>query len=264
MVSYFWRKRNIRVALSQKEGVLRRIDAIQALTAHPEALRVLEQIVNESGFDRLACQRLGYLEHPDALRVLLRLLVRYSTRDYQSKFTSVSDAISVCERLLSSIGEDAIPFLLNTGKNVLTWERDRSGQRKWQAHGLWKVKNFLGRIDTLEEKAAVKELDDLLRSIRTRELPDLLKTALEGNAFEEAESAINEIAGLGTPQARDALVLIRSQLPRVMVHSFMAQDPEVETGLSLKEYVWSQSSGRLGETLTGAERAFWDAARPAT
>jgi hypothetical protein len=260
MWNFFVHKR-IRIALSQQHSSHDRIIAIQGLTANPKALRALEQITRDSDskMAEFAFQKLGHLSDPGALRVILRSIVTNSNSD-NARFRDALYAVDVDSILLRTMADEAIPPLLKVGSNVLAWKRENLVDRKNQQNYVAHVKGLLERIDTAVAQSAIAELDRLLRSQLTQELPRLQNIALKSNAFEEAESAIKEIASLGTPAAKAAIILVRSQPPRDMLHSYMAQNPDVETGGSLIEVNVHKSSTDLGNTLKGSERLFWDAA----
>lgn len=256
MFSYFRRKKNIRIALSQQESFQRRLGAIYALgerPATPEAIRALAEIAQSD--DKLelrqcAISHLASLSEPDSIRVLLRLV----TSNYQPNnwiFIEAFRGLRWNTITLNQIADEALIFLLQLGRNAIRWDNNSL---------LGDVRSLIGRLTTPATRSALEELDKLLRERRTVNLPNLLKIALESQKFDEAESAIAEIAGLGTDEAYSALVKIRQQPVRQLEHSYETDNEEVEAGYSPKWVSVTVSSSELGKALSGPERTRWEAA----
>ena len=161
---------------------------------------------------------------------------------------------------LPKLGDAAVPPILRAGKNVLAWRRSNAGERKAQEISLRDIGRMLDKLASPAARSAQTELGDLLQRQRAQELTILLKTALENGAFEEAESAVVEIAELGTPAALAALAEIRRQPERYLDHHFETDNPDVESGYSPKWVTVARRSSELGETLKGEARARWDRA----
>jgi hypothetical protein len=266
MFSGFQRKRNIRIALSRQEPFERRNHAIYELgnpPATPEAINALAEIA-QSNDELNVCQsaigRLASLSDPDSLRVLLKLIISESNSNSWI-FIEAIRGLSWNTITLNKIAAEALPPLLQAGRNVLGWKRSTAGERSAQASFLSQVREIIENLQTSAGSSALDELDKQLRDRRTAELPGLLKTALESKVFEEAESALAEIAGLETDEAHAALVKIRQQALRQLIHTYEKDDETVETGYSPKRVSVSRSSSELGETLKGPGLARWEAAR---
>lgn len=268
MISYFIRKRNIRIALSREEPFVRRNAAIWALgesPATPEAIRVLAEVAqrdDELALRQSAINKLASLGEPESLRALLKLIVSRSDSNNWI-FIDALRGLRWSAQGLKTIPLEAPKSLLRAGKNVLLWPRTTASERKLQAAHLREMREIVERLQSPGSASVLAELDGLLREIRAAELPALLKTALESGKFEEAESAVEEIAELGTEEARAALARIRRQPKRELMHSYMTDDPNVESGYSPRLATVAKSSDELGESLTGAARECWGSAATA-
>ena len=161
---------------------------------------------------------------------------------------------------LRELADEAVPPLSKAGRNVLAWKCGTAGERAVQAKALHDVAEILEKLATPAARSARAELSDVLQRQRAKELPGHVKIALESGAFEEAESAIAEIAELGTPDALAALTKIRKQPVRYLDHQFETDNTDVEAGYSPKSVSVARPSSELGETLKGEARARWERA----
>jgi hypothetical protein len=267
MFSFFKRRNDVRIALSRQEPFARRHTAIWALgeTADAAAIAALRQIAtgsDELDLRRAAIGRLANMSRPDAIRALLALLATESHANTWV-FIDIGQGLSWNTITLRQLGDEAVPPLLTAGRNVLGWRRATAGERGLQAKWLRDIGAIILKLETPAARSAGTELSDRLQALRAQELPRLLKAALESADFDEAASAIAEIAGLESTEAQTALVKIREQPGRPLDHEYETDNTDVETGYSPKWVRVSRSSAELGETLAGEARARWDAAKPA-
>jgi hypothetical protein len=264
LFSFLKRKRNLRVALSTRESFGARNAAIYGLADATDTatIRALHQIAagpDELNLRRTATSRLASMSSPASLRALLDLLAAQSTSN-SSVFVDAHDGLSRNTIALRKLADEAVPPLSKAGKNVLVWKRGTAGERAIQATALRQIREILEKLATPAAQSARAELNDLLQWKRAKELPGLVKTALETGAFDEAESAIAEIAELGTPDALAALTKIRKQPARTLDHQFETDNPDVESGYSPKWVSVARPSSELGETLKGEARTRWERA----
>jgi hypothetical protein len=130
----------------------------------------------------------------------------------------------------------------------------------WSDNGLLlDVRSIIEQLGIPAARVALEELDELLRERRTVGLPALLKVALESTRFDDAALAVAEIAALRTDDAHAALVTIRRQPLRRLEQSYQKDDDGAEN-LSLRLFHETLSSSKLGDALSGPQRARWDAA----
>jgi hypothetical protein len=264
LLSYLKRRRNLRVALSTKESFAARNAAIYGLadTADAAAIGALHQIAagaDDVNLRRTATSRLASMSSPASLRALLDLLAAQSTSNSWA-FVDALYGLSWNTITLRKLADEAVPPLSKAGKNVLAWKRGTAGERAVQAKALRDIAEILEKLATPAARSARTELNDRLQRSRATELPGLMKIALESGAFEEAESAIAEIAELGTPEALAALTKIRKQPVRTLDHQFETDNPHVESGYAPKWVSVARPSSELGETLKGEARARWERA----
>jgi hypothetical protein len=264
LFSFLKRKRDLRVALSTQQSFLARNEAVYALAkwADLPSIRALHQIAagsDEVNLRRSATSRLAAVSSPDAIRLLLDLLAA-EAKSNNWVFTDACHGLSWNTITLKKLGDDALPPLARAGRTVLAWKCAGGGDRAIQRGALREILEILDKLDTQAARSARAGLEDILRERRTQELRGLTRTALESGAFEEAESAITEIAELGTPAALAALTTIRKQPVRYLEHQFETDNTDVETGYSPKWVSVARPSSELGETLKGEARARWDKA----
>jgi HEAT repeat protein len=264
LFSFLKRGRNLRVALSTKESFGARNAAIYGLAdaADPAAIGALYRIAagpDDLNLCRTATSRLASMRSPASLRALLDLLAAQSTSN-SWVFVDALHGLSWNTITLRKLADEAAPQLLKAGKNVVAWKRRTAGERVPQATTLREIGEILEKLATPAARSARAELNDLLQRQRAKELPGLVKIALESGAFEEAESAIAEIAELGTPDALAALTKIRHQPKRCLDHQFETDNPDVESGYSPKWVSVARPSSELGETLKGEARTRWERA----
>jgi HEAT repeat protein len=262
LFSFLKRRRNLRVALSTKESFGQRNAAIYDLAdaADAAAIRPLYQIAagpDDVNLCRTVTSRLASIGTPEALRILLDLFAAQSTSN-NWVFIDACSGLSWNTITLRKLGDEAVPPIVQAGKNVLAWKRGTAGERKLQATFLRDIGEMLEKLATPAARSARAELNDILEQHRARELTRLVKTALESGDFEEAESAIAEIAELATPDALAALAKIRKQPVRYLDHQFETDNPDVESGYSPRWVSVARPSSALGETLKGEARARWE------
>jgi hypothetical protein len=263
MFSYFRRKRNERLALtniliaaSRKESWERRFEAIYALKslpASPAVIRAVSIIVHDEeepfGMREQAVDCLRAFGTPDSFRVLLELV----TSDFQHGHVLFTEALSALRwggATLSQFADEALVSLRLLGRRAILWTDNAL---------LLNVRSMIQELGIPAARVALEELDELLREQRTMGLPALLKIALESTQFDDAAFAVAEIAALGSDDAHAALVTIRRQPLRHLEHSYKKDDPGAEN-LSLRLFHETLSSSKLGEALSGPQRARWDAA----
>ena len=265
MFSFLKRRRNLRVALSTKESFAERNAAIYALAkdADAAAIAALHRIASgpdDVNLRRSATSQLASINTPASLTALIDLLAVHSTAVGSWIFIDACGGLSWNTTTLPKLGDAAVPPILRAGKNVLAWRRSNAGERKVQEISLRDIGRMLDKLASPAARSAQTELGDLLQRQRAQELTILLKTALENGAFGEVESAVVEIAELGTPAALAALAEIRRQPERYLDHHFETDNPDVESGYSPKWVTVARRSSELGETLKGEARARWDRA----
>jgi hypothetical protein len=266
MFTFLKRRRNLTIALSQQESFARRNAAICELgepPSTPEAVRALGQIAlgrDDGILRRSATSRLANLRSPESLRMLLDILTATATSDNWI-FSDARSGLSWNKIALQPIADDAVAALLRAGKSVLAWQRETGRARNQQTLVLDDLRKTLGNLGTASARSAAGELAALLQRQRARELPGLTKIALESGAFEEAQSAVREIAELGTAEAHAALVKIRGQPMRQLDHFHEIDNPDVESGYSPKWSTDSRLSSELGDELKGDDLARWNAAK---
>jgi HEAT repeat protein len=266
LFSFLKRRRNLRIALSAKESFANRNAAIYALAGepHPAAIDALRRIAggpDDVNLRRSATSRLASMATPDSVSALLDLLAAHSASAGSWVFIDACHGLSWNTISLQKLGDAAVPPIVSAGKQVLAWRRSSASERNAQAASFRDILAMLDKLATPAARSARAELVDTRQRERARELPALLKTALESGAFEEAESAIAEIAELGTPDALAALMRIRRQPERPLDHHFETDNPDVESGYSPKWVSASRRSSELGESLTGEARIRWEKAR---
>jgi hypothetical protein len=220
LFSFLKRRRNLRVALSTKESFAARNAAIHGLAdaADAAAIGALYRIAagpDDVNLRRTATSRLASVSSPASLRVLLDLLAAESTSN-SWVFMDACSGLSWNTITLRKLADEAVPPLSKAGSNVLAWKRGTAGERAVQAKALHDVAEILEKLATPAARSARAELSDVLQRQRAKELPGLVKIALESGAFDEAESAIAEIAELGTPDGLAALTKIRKQPVRYL------------------------------------------------
>jgi hypothetical protein len=266
LFSFLKRRRNLSIALSPQESFARRNAATYELgepPGTPEAIRALGQIAlsrDDGGLRRTATSRLANLRSPDALRMLLDVLTA-SAASNSWVFVDARSCLSYSKIALQPIADEAAAALLKAGKSVLAWQRGDAGHRNLQVSVLADLFKTLGNLETASARSAVGELASLLQHQRARELPELKKVALVSGDFEEAQSAIREIAELGTPEAQKALVTIRHQPERKLDHYHEIGDTDVEGRYSSKWVTDSRPSSELGDELKGEALTRWNAAK---
>ncbi len=260
------RKRLIRRALSSQESVSRRLNAIYALgdAHHTDAIAALSEIALEReghNLARTAVGRIAGMSTPEAMRALLSIAATSAEAAPNWIFMDAIDGLSWNKHALRKTVPDASASILEIGAQILAWGGS-AASRNQRAEYIRRLGKILDDIGSAEARAAIWSLEEKLQQIRSREMPALLRMVLETSVFEEAQSAVNEIAKLGTSEACSALAEIRRSPERELVHTYDKVDADFEGGHSSRIVSERRSSADLGEALLGREKALWDAAKP--
>ncbi len=259
------RKRLIRMALSPKEPFSRRLNAIYALGQihHEDAIAALSEIAlsrGELGLARTTVGRIAGMSTPGAMKALLSIAAT-NAESTNWIFTDAIDGLSWNKHALRKMLPDASASILEIGAKILAWGGS-AASRTQRTEYIGRLGKILDDIGSAEARAAKTSIEEKLQQVRCMEMPALLRVALETSAFEEAQSAVSEIAKLGTPEACSALAEIRRAPARELVHIYDKTDADFEGGHTSRIVSERRSSVDLGEALEGREKALWDAAKP--
>jgi hypothetical protein len=204
--------------------------------------------------------QLSSFDDPRAVKAKLEFLVHEAPKGPTRQLENILDHVDRGPYAFDAMGDAVIGPILTAGKAILTWPRKTVGDRESQARIMKKLQWVLGHAKAASAARAATELAQQLAALSSRDVPLLEKLALTTDAFEDADAAIAEIAGLDSSAAMDALRRIRRAPDRYMTHTYVTDNEDVEAGYSPKTVQLERSSKYLGEELGGAARARWAAA----
>ena len=258
---------HIRILTDRTAHWQKRWDALYALAKqrpHRDAIDAMYAVaVNEPDNYLLAEQALGEMskiDHPHSVARRLEFLIREAPRGATRQLDNSLNYIASGFDAFPAAGDRVIAPMCEAARSILAWPRKTPGDRSVQSLYLGKLANKIRLVNSAAAKQAAERILSELSLLSRRDLPLLEKLALTANAFEDAQSAIAEIAGLDDPQAKDALRRIRRAPDRMLTHTFVTDNEDVEAGYSPKTVVMQRSSAYLGEDLTGEAATRWAAA----
>ncbi len=268
MFEFLTRRRNIAVLLDRAQPFEDRWKALYALTSlgsHPDSIRAMLTVAQSEPGEYLMAEELvtqiARFNDRDAASALLSFLPAESQRGPTRQLENILTNLGQCRTGLSALGDAAVSPLQTAGRNILSWRRSDAGGSHAQAMTLGRMNKILDSLTSPRAVEVKNELSTAFDVLSNKDVALFLKTALETESFEAADTAIEEIARLDTVEASAALRLIRAMPERRMSHMYTKDDEDNQTGYSPKLVTIERPSSELGQTLRGQSLQRWSAAR---